>query len=78
VQTEHIKTSNQGWYFRGCNDCNLKCDGVAPPFVCKKGHSTDDPLIKYASTLILFVWLIYHMMVPIPMYTNVMLSSAFL
>jgi hypothetical protein len=48
ASTDKIKLSNQGWFFYGCTDCSLKCDGTEPPFVCKKGHQTSDPLIKYA------------------------------
>ncbi|WJX54921.1 hypothetical protein P8452_40751 [Trifolium repens] len=47
ASTDKIKLSNQGWFFYGCTDCSLKCDGTEPPFVCKKGHQTSDPLIKY-------------------------------
>ncbi|KAK2366319.1 hypothetical protein QL285_079715 [Trifolium repens] len=37
--TDKIRVSNQGWYFRGCHDCSCKAEGVAPPYVCKKGTS---------------------------------------
>ncbi|KAK2444080.1 hypothetical protein QL285_015134 [Trifolium repens] len=45
--TDKIRVSNQGWYFRGCHDCSCKAEGVAPPYVCKKGHNTHEEIIKY-------------------------------
>ncbi|GAU46241.1 hypothetical protein TSUD_280680 [Trifolium subterraneum] len=45
--TSHIRVSNQGWFFRGCHDCSFKADGNEPPFTCRDGHTTDDPIIKY-------------------------------
>ncbi|WJX42668.1 hypothetical protein P8452_29876 [Trifolium repens] len=47
VTTSHIRVSNQGWYFFACPDCNCKAEGFQPPYVCKKGHKTDVPNIKY-------------------------------
>ncbi|WJX81040.1 hypothetical protein P8452_63970 [Trifolium repens] len=47
VTTDQIKVSNQGWFYYGCPDCGLKADGKEPPFICKKGHQTNNPLIKY-------------------------------
>ncbi|KAK2363415.1 hypothetical protein QL285_088405 [Trifolium repens] len=47
ASTDKIRLSNQGWFFYGCTECSLKCEGTEPPFVCKKGHRTSDPLIKY-------------------------------
>ncbi|MCI29456.1 replication factor A protein, partial [Trifolium medium] len=29
------------------HDCPRKADGSAPPYECKKGNQTNDPLIKY-------------------------------
>ncbi|GAU49127.1 hypothetical protein TSUD_376700 [Trifolium subterraneum] len=45
--TSHIRVNNQRWFFRGCHECSFKADGNEPPFICRKGHSTSDPLIKY-------------------------------
>jgi hypothetical protein len=47
ASTDKIRLSNQGWFFYGCTECSLKCEGTESPFVCKKGHRTSDPLIKY-------------------------------
>ncbi|WJX76153.1 hypothetical protein P8452_59600 [Trifolium repens] len=47
ASTDKIRLSNQGWFFYGCTECSLKCEGTEPPFICKKGHQTTDPLIKY-------------------------------
>jgi hypothetical protein len=49
VTADHIRVTNQGWFFYACPDCGLKADGKEPPFVCKKGHQTNNPLIKYVS-----------------------------
>jgi hypothetical protein len=49
--TDKIRVSNQGWYFRGCHDCSCKAEGVAPPYVCKKGHNTHEEIIKYGYEL---------------------------
>jgi hypothetical protein len=29
-----------------CTECQTKAEGNEPPFVCKKGHKTTDPVIK--------------------------------
>ncbi|WJX16898.1 DNA helicase [Trifolium repens] len=47
VTTSHVKLSSQGWYFMSCTECQTKAEGNEPPFVCKKGHKTTDPVIKY-------------------------------
>ncbi|XP_045789228.1 uncharacterized protein LOC123884216 isoform X5 [Trifolium pratense] len=47
VTTSHIRVSNQGWFFRSCPDCSCRADGTEPPFQCRKGHQTDNPIIKY-------------------------------
>ncbi|WJX14832.1 hypothetical protein P8452_05041 [Trifolium repens] len=47
VTLDQIIPTNQGWYFLACKDCNCKTEGFEPPYVCKKGHKTVDPLIKY-------------------------------
>ncbi|KAK2352860.1 hypothetical protein QL285_090565 [Trifolium repens] len=47
VTTKKVKVSNHGWFFRACRECNLKAEGKVPPFICKKGHQENDPLIKY-------------------------------
>jgi hypothetical protein len=45
--TDKIRATNQGWFFHGCHDCSCKAEGVAPPYVCKKGHNTHEEIIKY-------------------------------
>ncbi|KAK2433427.1 replication protein A 70 kDa DNA-binding subunit B [Trifolium repens] len=47
VTLDQIIPTNQGWYFLACKDCNCKTEGFEPPYVCKRGHKTVDPLIKY-------------------------------
>ncbi|GAU19168.1 hypothetical protein TSUD_89330 [Trifolium subterraneum] len=45
--TSHVKVSNGGWYFRGCQDCSCKAEGSVPPFICKNGHKTNQDIIRY-------------------------------
>ncbi|WJX75061.1 hypothetical protein P8452_58633 [Trifolium repens] len=47
VTTSHVIISTQGWYFMSCTECQTKAEGNEPPFVCRKGHKTTDPVIKY-------------------------------
>ncbi|KAK2411014.1 replication protein A 70 kDa DNA-binding subunit B [Trifolium repens] len=47
VTTKKVKVSNHEWFFRACRECNLKAEGKVPPYICKKGHQENDPLIKY-------------------------------
>ncbi|KAK2356384.1 hypothetical protein QL285_093721 [Trifolium repens] len=47
VTTKKVRVSNHGWFFRACRECNLKVEGKVPPYICKKGHQENDPLIKY-------------------------------
>jgi hypothetical protein len=46
VTTKKVRVSNHGWFFRACRECNLKVEGKVPPYICKKGHQENDPLIK--------------------------------
>ncbi|WJX21385.1 hypothetical protein P8452_10829 [Trifolium repens] len=42
-----VLVSAGGWLFRSCEQCNKKADGLKPPFVCKEGHQSYDPAVKY-------------------------------
>ncbi|KAK2392301.1 hypothetical protein QL285_065676 [Trifolium repens] len=47
VNTNQVLVSAEGWFFRSCEQCNKKAAGLKPPFVCKEGHQSLDPPVKY-------------------------------
>ncbi|PNX99660.1 hypothetical protein L195_g022929 [Trifolium pratense] len=54
LEQPHIRVSANGWSFPGCKDCIKQCYGSTPPFECKDGHPTDEPILRYKIDIQIF------------------------